>query len=248
MVQDNSELSPEKQLLKLIEESGGGAAAPAQASGGAKPVSAKPAPAVAVEARPKGPAAPPVFSLGALQSRVLFAKEKNLTAFAKSLGGPLDLKKINALLLVLAVVVGGYFLTTSVMLATRVSVMPSFSFKVDASSKVGISKHISNLKAFAYYMEKVHARDIFKIGRMMMQSAAPIMDQAAIRAAQETVLNKFKLVGISWSDDPDAMVEETTSGTTHFMKRGQVLDGIKVQAIFKDKVVLNYNGVEVELR
>lgn len=248
MVQDNSELSPEKQLLKLIEESGGSAAAPAPPSGAAKPVYAKPAPAAVVEAKPKGPAAPPALSLGALQSRVLFAKEKNLAAFAKSFGGPIDLKKINAGLLALAVVVGGYFLVTSVILATRVSVMPSFSFKVDTSSNVGISKHISNLKAFTYYMEKVHGRDIFKIGRMMTQSAAPVLDQAAIRAAQEAVLNKFRLVGISWSDDPDAMVEETTSGTTHFMKRGQVLDGVKVQAIFKDKVVLNYNGVEIELR
>jgi type II secretory pathway component PulC len=56
-------------------------------------------------------------------------------------------------------------------------------------------------------------------------------------------------VGIAWSNDPDAMIEDTKTHRTFFLKKGQTIDEeIKVQAIFKDRVVLSYKGEEIELR
>jgi hypothetical protein len=55
-------------------------------------------------------------------------------------------------------------------------------------------------------------------------------------------------VGISWSDDPDVMIEDTKTQRTFFLKKGQMIDDIKLEAVFKDKVILNYLGEEIELK
>ena len=58
----------------------------------------------------------------------------------------------------------------------------------------------------------------------------------------------LKLVGISWSNDPIAMIEDSKALRTFFVTRGQMIGEVRVQAIFKDKVVLSYGGEEIELR
>ena len=44
------------------------------------------------------------------------------------------------------------------------------------------------------------------------------------------------------------MIEDKQSVKTFFVKRGQMIGPVKVEAIFKDKVVLSYEGEEIELR
>ena len=44
------------------------------------------------------------------------------------------------------------------------------------------------------------------------------------------------------------MVEDTKSYKTFFVKRGDLIGEVKVEAIFKDKIILSYEGDEVELR
>ena len=87
MVKDNSNLSPEKQLLKLIEEP-----------------HALPSRGAAI--RGKGIT---LFSFGALQGRWIFAREK-LAGLAKACNGPFDIKKLNSLLVLLAVSMFIYFM------------------------------------------------------------------------------------------------------------------------------------------
>ncbi len=228
MVKDNSNLSPEKQLLKLIEEPN------LQTAKGA----------VGVRSRRIN-----VFSLGALLGRWIFARERLSSSF-RSWGGPLDIKKINVFLSIAAVLMFIYFVVSASIMAVKFSEIPSFSFKAQSSANIEFIKQASQLKALTAYMEKVRSRDIFKIGRQASEDVArPDQEAAALKAKQENVLSKYKLVGISWSDNPDAMIEDSEAKKTYFLKHGQVLpDGVKVQAIFKDKAVLNYEGAEVELR
>ncbi|HAJ57204.1 MAG TPA: hypothetical protein DCL35_05485 [Candidatus Omnitrophica bacterium] len=243
MAQDNSSLSPEKQLLKLIEESQGKAAEPQPQSA---PQPAPPPGRRDVSVRGKDIT---MFSSGALRGRWSFASVK-LSSVIKSWGGPLDIKRINLVLSLLAVFMFIYFVASSSVLAMKFSVMPDFSFKTEAASKSESLALASQIKPVAAYIEKVGSRDIFKIGR---QAAPEEMDtgkqQVEEKARQDAVLAKYRLVGISWSDSPDAMVENLELKKTYFLKRAQTLpDGVKVQAIFKDKVILNLDGVEVELR
>jgi hypothetical protein len=45
------------------------------------------------------------------------------------------------------------------------------------------------------------------------------------------------------------MIEDTKTQRTLFLKKGQRIDNeIKVEAIFKDKVILSYKGEEIELK
>ena len=62
-------------------------------------------------------------------------------------------------------------------------------------------------------------------------------------------VKSLALVGISWSKDPDAIIEDKAHQRTFFVKRGQMVgDNIKVEAVFKDHVVLSLDGQEFELR
>jgi len=224
MVQDNANLTPEKQLLKLIEE---------------------PHSRFSKNAVIRGKGAT-FFSFGGLRGRFNFLID-TLASFLRSWSGPADTKKINVILTFMSIVVGAYFIGTSVFLALKLSVLPVFSFKSESIAKSGVLKQASKLKALAFYMEKAQTRDIFKLGKQAPAQASP--QQPGTETVKQTeVLSKYKLVGISWSDNPDAMVEDSAANKTYFLKRGQALDGVKIQAIFKDKVVLNYQGVEVELR
>jgi hypothetical protein len=227
MAENRSNLTPEKQLLKLIEE---------PQTAGAK----GPARGVKMSA----------LSLGALQGRIGFLKQ-SVVGMAKgwSAGarGPLDIKKINILLTSLAAVIGIYFVVICVILTTRFSTPPAFSFKPEPGDKGAVGKYTSQLKALTFYKEKISARDLFQLGpRKEAAAEAAVPDKTAQEA--DAVLGKYKLVGISWSDNPDAMIESSADQKTTFIKRGQMVEGVKVEAIYKDKVVLSYNGREAELR
>ncbi len=228
MVENRSNLTPEKQLLKLIEDPHGRAQKPGAAKG------------VKV----------PVFSFGALQGRLAFFRQSTQSLWKGwAEGSPLDIKKINALLSVLVVATGIYFVASSAVLAMRLSGTPSFPLKAGSAAGQGGFKYAPQLKALPYYKEKVGSRDLFRLGAKEAAAAqTPVAQEDAAKKQQEAILSKYKLVGISWSDNPDAMIENTGEQKTYFVKRGQMLDGIKVAGIFRDKVVLNSNGQEIELR
>ena len=91
-------------------------------------------------------------------------------------------------------------------------------------------------------------RDIFEIGYKPIEP--PAVDEGDKLPSQKTLeaTRNLNLVGISWSDDPDAMIEDTQALRTFFVKRGDYIGSIKVEAIFKEKVLLSVDGEEVELK
>ena len=103
------------------------------------------------------------------------------------------------------------------------------------------------VKNISYYLEKTSARNLFSVKQI---------PEAVVKAGEENVLTikeadrtkDFSLVGIAWSADPEAMIEDAKNKRTFFVKRGQALDDdIKVVTIFKDKVILTYKTKEFEL-
>ena len=78
------------------------------------------------------------------------------------------------------------------------------------------------------------------------EQKAPVKSESP--DAAEAIQN-LALVGISWSSNPDAIVEDKAAQRTFFVKRGQMVgDAIKVEAIFKDHVVVVYEDKEYEIR
>ena len=102
------------------------------------------------------------------------------------------------------------------------------------------------LQDVGYYTGEVRGRNIFNAEQPKPPELEP---QEITAAAQAEAVKEFSLVGIAWSKDPEAMIEDKDIGRTFFVKRGQALsNGAQIVAIFKDRVILKYKGQEIELR
>jgi type II secretory pathway component PulC len=187
------------------------------------------------------------FSIGALKGRFAFFKNRFLKA--KGLGQP-DLKVINVVLKFCVFILAFYFvidLSVSTI-NSRKDLDLTFKTKSEKVQEGDSSEVFSSLKVLSFYLEKARQRDIFKMGVKKPTAEAAVIPRGPSRAMLEATEN-LKLVGISWSEDPDVMIEDIKNKRTFFLKKGQTIDNeIKIQAVFKDKVILSYRGEEIELR
>jgi len=219
-------LTPEKQLLNLIE----------------KPLDKGSLRAAAVKYQGSS-----IFSLGALRGRFAFFKKKSKVAFGPAGFKQLDIKILNTGLKFFVFILAAYFifslLESVINLKKGVDLKTSYNRaqEVKPSAITGFSK------AASYYLEKARERDIFSMAKKS-PSLMDLMRNASLTRASEATKHLL-LVGISWSGDPDVMIEDTRDKRTFFLKKGQLIDNqIKVEAIFKDHVILSYGGEETELR
>jgi hypothetical protein len=97
----------------------------------------------------------------------------------------------------------------------------------------------------------VKKRDYFKpITKQQKKAAAektPVLSSQAIEQATENL----RLVGISLAANPDdscAMIEDMATKITYFAKKDQIILGVKITGIEKDKVIVSLNDMEKELR
>lgn len=221
-------ITPEKQLLKIIED-------PNVKNAGLH--------AHTVKHRSRG-----LFSLGAWISRFFFFKD-SIGRWSKDGGAlQLNIKLINE---ILALCIFGliFYLVTNISISfTRVKNMPDLAFEIPESAGLTTSTKAQILKTASFYSEKVRQRNIFEMGpKLTEEDAGEVFTRLPSSLILEATQH-LKLVGISWSDDPDAMIEDTRALRTFFVKRGEMLGDVKVEAIFKDKVVLSYSGEEIELK
>jgi hypothetical protein len=229
---EDGQTTPEKQLLKLIEDpqpvkdaKQGSARAPRMRSGS--------------------------FSLrglrGAWMGRLSFFNRlsKKKTSALSSKTRSINLPTINKILAAVAVSLFAYLVFDVVASAINSKYPPNLNLKgVQAAQNSEIKS--SPLKESAFYLQKAASRDLFKEGGAPVEKAAK---KEAVSVDENPATSGLSLVGISWSANPDVIIEDKTSKRTFFVKRGQPLSpGVKVEAIFKDRVVLSYEGQEFELR
>lgn len=219
-------LSPEKQLLKLIEDS-----------------KTKSADIRIQKVKRHGLG---LLSPGAWIGRFSFFKARN-TAWTGGGGVEhFDIRSINSILTVSVLALAFYFFTAIFMSLIDLKKKPGLGFEAPASTETTAAHKASLLKAASFYLEQVRERDIFKTVEAKpseKETAAPVSSSGIAEAVQN-----LRLVGIAWSNDPDAMIEDISIPKTYFVKRGAKIGEIKIQAIFKNKVILNYGGQEIELK
>ena len=224
---EEKRITPEKQLLKLIE--------------GSTPQGSLRTAAIKHQSLS-------LFSFNAWLGRFSFLKGNLKGKFNITSLSQLDVKLVNNILFFCVFLLTIYFISNLLVSIINFKKMPDLKFTIQASvNSANLQENQVLKKAAAYYLEKVRARDIFKIGAKKDSSAGKPNNNAPSAKTIEATQD-FKLVGISWSNDPDAMIEDTKAMRTFFVKRGQMIRNVKVQAIFKEKVVLSYEGEEVELR
>jgi len=220
--------TPEKQLLKLIEDP-----------------KLKPASFNSLAIKHQGLS---LFSLSAWAGRISFFKHwfKKQSQEPKTNG--FDVKIISKALGFCILVLAFYFINNLFTSFINLKHPRNLALEVKKEdlSSAGPDDPFVSKKAVTYFLEKIRQRDIFSMGQTNKSNTEIVPRAPSSRIIEAT--QGLKLVGISWSNDPDAMIEDTKAMRTFFIKRGGMIGEIKVQAIFKDKLILSYAGEEIELR
>lgn len=220
--------TPEKQLLNLIERPG------------LKDIEKK-----QKERQGKG-----LFSLGLFKGRLSYLTEQLKKKFAAS-SQTLDLKRVNKVLKIAIALLIGYlainFNFNYQKIRERNLLLKNSESKKDkplAMPVTGISEELSQKKDLPFYLDTIKRRNIFKFGVVEVKQEK---DDSAL-AKITKLAEGLKLVGISFTDYPEAMIESERESKTYFAKKGDFVRQLEVKKIFKDYIVLEYEGQEYNLR
>jgi hypothetical protein len=177
------------------------------------------------------------FGFGALKEKVV--------GIIKASPQQLDIGLFNRGLIVVIAVLIIYLIAGTSRSWMELKKLPGQEIKITAADRsAGAFKEIATMKGAAYYIGKLSARDIFR-----RQPKTPNPGNEPVFSSKMAEMTAdLKLVGISMSDDPDAMIEDTNLQRTFFVKAGSMLGDLKVESITKDKVVLKYNKELFELK
>ncbi|MFA5096214.1 MAG: hypothetical protein WC478_02620 [Candidatus Omnitrophota bacterium] len=66
--------------------------------------------------------------------------------------------------------------------------------------------------------------------------------------ALEQAAGNYKLVGIIWSDNPQAMIEDGKAGKTNLFSENEIMGDFKIKKILRNKVIIGKDALEWELR
>ena len=223
-------VSPEKQLLGLIEGS-----------------DAKGAQGKVYTAKRHGLS---FVSPAAWKSRFSFLKHQISKSFKGGGFHQFDVKLINRVLGLGVFFFAAYFIGNIYFSMLDLEKEPNIEVKLQPETKVqGLSGSLASKEMVAYYLEKLQNRSIFKMGPKQEEEEEIVEEK--VKGPSSDIIEatqNLKLVGISWSDSPDVMIEDTAANRTFFVKSGDYIGDVKIEAVFRDKVVLNYKGEELELQ
>lgn len=85
-------------------------------------------------------------------------------------------------------------------------------------------------------------------GKHNIFAVEPGKAESLLDSETAQVISSLKLVGILWSEKPQAMVEDTKSSKTFLLNDGDSLNDLRVKKIYVDKIVLSKDGKDWELR
>ncbi|MFH1996839.1 MAG: hypothetical protein ABIJ27_07610 [Candidatus Omnitrophota bacterium] len=191
------------------------------------------------------------LSFGGMRGRLSFFKNMfsgGLTAKRP----PMDLKSVNKVLSIGILFFSMYVGVTLTMTAMDLSKVPEFSPEKTQGAPFGLDNAAPKLSALKYYLEKPTARNIFDFKELLEPETEiardVIVEEDTVRAIDKELMS-FRLAGIAWSDNPDAMIENLATKEMYFLKKGGLIDGkILIEGIFRNKVNVSYKGQEAELQ
>ena len=159
--------------------------------------------------------------------------------------GGFSLTSVNRVLGMIAAVAGLYFVLTLLAGVTKLA---------------GVGHHIRQLEAQGAKLasDPVPAHEAVRAVRVdpaltnrnvfQPAGAAVTSSDAGVSAGSKT--SAYRLVGISESKDPaetTVMVENSQTKLTYFLQYGQPVEGLELEKILEDKVIVKIGGNAVEL-
>lgn len=98
-------------------------------------------------------------------------------------------------------------------------------------------------KPYSYYQEEISKRNIFK-----PQGEGKKVSQAAPAGpAFKELIKDLNLLGIVAGDNPQVIIEDRKVQKTYFLYKGDYVGEMKVEAIYPEKVVLEFRGEKISL-
>ena len=105
---------------------------------------------------------------------------------------------------------------------------------------------IEALNPLALYLREIGQNNVFSLPEP--PPPKPAQQEPTASEALKNMVSTFRVVGIIWSDAPQAIIEDTKEGRTYFLNRGSRLKEVRVKEILRDRVILSYDNQEIELR
>ncbi len=113
---------------------------------------------------------------------------------------------------------------------------------------------IGQISPLPLYLQEIKGRNMFALtapAPKMSDKETRTPEQIRTQAIQEAIQNiitNYKVVGIIWSEAPQAIIEDVGAGHTFMVNRGSLVKVARVKDILKDRVILSYDDKEIELR
>ncbi|MBI5872828.1 MAG: hypothetical protein HZB36_01620 [Candidatus Omnitrophica bacterium] len=157
----------------------------------------------------------------------------------------LNLKAVNVALVFLGALATFFLAVDSWLGLPRKSVIEQLELLAKTQGVGDLA--IERLDPLAVYLQEITPRNIFSLPTPAAQAPSG-KTSAQLEAAAASLAADLKLVGIIWSDAPQAMIEDSKDGRTYLLNRGGKIKSGRVKDILKDRVILSYDDQEVELR
>jgi hypothetical protein len=237
-----SQATPEKKLLKIIEDTGEGAA---DAKAAVRSSAVK-------KFNVSG-----IFSVSAIKARFSSLKNKFKSKLSPEAILSTDVRKINHLLMLATGVALVFFLINistyrkSAHMDLGLLMKESTKTSGAASMMPRVSVSISETETLDSLLEKIKKRDYFKPIPKQQKKATAEKSSTQPSDIIDQATETLRLVGISFSPNPNdsyAMIEDTATRITYFVKSNQKILGVTISDIQRDKVILSLGDSEKELR
>ena len=172
----------------------------------------------------------------------------SVSAQAKAWVRTWDLPRANQ---ALAVLVGGLALWC---VATPLFMRSNIDRLIDMAKRstppFTIAAPLEGLHSSEEYAQLIQSQDPFHVGTTTHAAETSPAETPPQRPAEpdfSTTLQQLKLVGVSWVPDPIAMVEDTTTHQTNFLKLGATIGPFTVKEILPNHVILHAGDKDYEL-
>jgi len=149
---------------------------------------------------------------------------------------------INKVLIGIALVIAAYLVFDLIKIFQwqQASTAPKFSKPIEMKATP-----VSELGSLDSYLDGVRGKDLF--GSLPETMGRSVMAESMVSAPAQTY-EGLKLVGISYEGIPEALIEDTRTGKTYFVKEGAWVGDKKIERIDRDKVIIRHQNEEIELK
>lgn len=152
-----------------------------------------------------------------------------------------SLKKINILLVSIFILLSAYAVINYFKSNEQDKFLAERPARTKKSAKEQKGRTKEDVKPYEYYQGFITQRDIF------MSPWEKPNDPTASNVTASEFSNQYKLVGIVLDDNPQAILEETATGQSVFVHKGDTVGNARVEEIHEGKVILLYNNEKIEL-